>query len=189
MGDFWGNARMGCRVEPAALVRVRRYHRGPARESGRVLSRSPSVTCPVALFTAASTSERIAFHTLNRKTGIGCTGSSSTRRPASRCRADQVKGYRPATGDYVVLEPEEIAAAIPESDKTLAIEAFIACERHRRSLSSTGPITSRRASPRRARAFALLREGMRKKEVAAVARTVLFRRLRDCPRSAPTAKG
>ena len=27
------------------------------------------VTCPVALYTAASTSERIAFHTLNRATG------------------------------------------------------------------------------------------------------------------------
>ena len=27
------------------------------------------LTCPVALYTAASTSERIAFHTLNRATG------------------------------------------------------------------------------------------------------------------------
>ena len=28
------------------------------------------LTCPVALYSAASTSERVSFHTLNRKTGV-----------------------------------------------------------------------------------------------------------------------
>ena len=40
---------------------------------------------------------------------------------------DQVKGYETGQGDYVVLEPEEIAEAVPESDKTLRVEAFIRC--------------------------------------------------------------
>jgi DNA end-binding protein Ku len=31
-----------------------------------------------------------------------------------------VKGYEVGQGDYVVVEPEEIAAAVPDSDKTLA---------------------------------------------------------------------
>ena len=44
------------------------------------------VTVPVALYTAASTSERIAFHTINRAPAIGFDGSSSTARPASRSR-------------------------------------------------------------------------------------------------------
>ena len=40
---------------------------------------------------------------------------------------DQVKGYEAENGEYVVLEPEEVASAVPNSDKTLLIEAFVPC--------------------------------------------------------------
>ena len=63
------------------------------------------VVCPVALFTAASTSDRIAFHTVNRDTGNrvrrefvdGVTGA-----PVGR--DDQVKGYEVGKDDYIVLD-------------------------------------------------------------------------------------
>ena len=87
------------------------------------------VTCPVALYTAASTSERIAFHTINRATGHRVRRQfvdSDTGKPVEK--EDQVKGYEVGYGDYVVLEPEEVAAAVPESDKTLSVEAFIAAD-------------------------------------------------------------
>ncbi|WP_223252072.1 Ku protein [Paracoccus mutanolyticus] len=29
--------------------------------------------------------------------------------------------------DYVILEPEEVAAAVPDSDKTLEVSAFLRC--------------------------------------------------------------
>ena len=86
------------------------------------------VACPVALYTAASTSERIAFHTINRATGHRVRREfvdAETGKPVPR--EDQVKGYELAEGEHVVLEPEEIAAAIPDSDKTLAVEAFLPC--------------------------------------------------------------
>ncbi len=63
---------------------------------------------------------------------------------------DQVKGYEVAPDDYVVLEPDdEVAAAVPEADKTLAVEAFIPAATWTTSIS-TGPIISLppAASPR-----------------------------------------
>ncbi|MFX7793210.1 Ku protein, partial [Acinetobacter baumannii] len=74
------------------------------------------LNCAVALFSGASTTERIAFHILNRQTG------NRVRRefidPASGKtvdRDDQVKGYEVSAGSYVVLEPDEIAKLVPDS--------------------------------------------------------------------------
>jgi DNA end-binding protein Ku len=40
-----------------------------ARANWKGVLKAGEVSCPVALYTAASTAERIAFHILNRKTG------------------------------------------------------------------------------------------------------------------------
>lgn len=135
------------------------------------------VTCPVALYTAASTSDRIAFNTLNRKTGNrvkrefvdGETGDTVER-------DDQVKGYEMENGQYVVLEPEEMAEAVPDSDKTLKIEAFIPCSQ----IDTIYFDKPYYLAPDKlgTDAFVLLRDGMKQEKVAAIARTVLFRRVR-----------
>ena len=135
------------------------------------------VACAVALFTASSSSERIAFNTLNRATGNHVRREfvdSETGDPVER--EDQVKGYEIENGDFVVLEPEEIAAAVPESDKTLKIEAFVPCD----EIDDVYFDKPYYLAPDRmgADAFGLLRDGMRQAKVAALARTVLFRRLR-----------
>ena len=77
-----------------------------ARANWKGYIRFGEVSCPVALYTAASSSERIAFNTLNRKTG-------------NRVRCEFIDSE---TGDAV-------AAAIPESDETLTVDAFIPCVR------------------------------------------------------------
>ena len=41
----------------------------PSRASWKGFLKIAEVTCPVALYAAASTSERIALHTINRPTG------------------------------------------------------------------------------------------------------------------------
>mgnify|MGYP002717585235 CR=1 FL=1 len=136
------------------------------------------VSCPVALYTAASTSERIAFHTLNRKTGNRLRRvfvDSETGDPVER--DDQVKGYEIASGEYIVLDPDEVAAAVPDSDKTLSITAFIGCD-DIDDLYFDKPYYLVPTDPDAAEAFALIREGMRGKKVAALAQTVLFRRVR-----------
>ncbi|MEI5668450.1 Ku protein [Bosea sp. CCNWLW174] len=137
------------------------------------------VTCPVSLYTAASTSERISFHTLNRKTGNRVHRQfidEVSGKPVET--EDQVKGYDKGNGDYVILEPEEIAAAIPESDKTLTVETFLPCDEID-DIFFDKPYYVAPSSPVASEAFALIREGMKRQKSAALARTVIFRRMRS----------
>lgn len=148
-----------------------------ARANWKGFIKFGEVACAVVLYTAASSSERIAFNTLNRATGNRVRREfvdSETGDPVER--DDQVKGYEIENGDYVVLEPEEVASAIPDSDKTLKIEAFVPCN----EIADVYFDKPYYLAPDRmgADAFKLLRDGMRQAKVAALARTVLFRRLR-----------
>ena len=136
------------------------------------------VVCPIALYTAASTSERIAFHILNRKTGHRVRREffdQETGKPVDA--ADQVKGYERSRGDYVMLEPEEIAAAIPDSDKTLAVQAFIPCAEVD-DVYFDRPYYLGPGSSAARETYVLLREGLRVRKVVAIAQAVLFRRVR-----------
>jgi len=136
------------------------------------------VSCPVSLYTATSTSDRVSFHTLNRATGNRVRRQyvdSDTGKPVER--DDQVKGYEVAPGEYVVLTPEEVASAVPDSDKALNVSSFIPCAQVD-NLYLDKPYYVLPSDPSGHEAFALIREGMRKKNVAALARTVLFRRCR-----------
>lgn len=136
------------------------------------------VACDIALYTAASTAERIGFHTINRATGHRVRREfvdADTGAPVEP--EDQVKGYDLGGGDHVVLEPEEIAAAIPDSDKVLEVAAFLPCGKID-AVYFDKPYYLAPAGKAAAEGFALIREGLRKGKVAAIARTVLFRRLR-----------
>jgi len=136
------------------------------------------LTVPVALYAGATTSQRVSFHVLNRKTGNRVHREyidEETEEPVERDA--QVKGYDAGDDRYVVLEPEEIAETIPESDKTIRIEAFLPLDEVDTAyfdrpyyIAPTGPVG--------ADSFAVIREGMRRKKVAAFARAVLFRRVR-----------
>lgn len=137
------------------------------------------LTCPVALYTAASTSERIAFHTLNRKTGNRVQRQfvdEVTGEPVEH--DDQVKGYDRGDGDYIVLEPEEIAAAVPESDKTLDVATFLPCDEID-DVFLDRPYYIAPSTPIASEAFELIREAMVEQQCAALARTVIFRRMRS----------
>ena len=136
------------------------------------------VTCAVALYTAASTSERVAFHTINRTTGHRIRREfidSVTKKPVPRDQ--QAKGYKTSKGEYIIFEPEEIAAAIPESDKILNVGAFIGCAGID-DLYFDRPYYLAPADKGAEEAFSLIRDGLRQKKAAAIAQTVLFRRVR-----------
>jgi len=136
------------------------------------------LTCPVALHSAASTSERVSFHTLNRKTGNRVRREYVDEETGKSVAADdQVKGYDTGKDEYVLLEPEDIAAAVPESDKTLAVDAFVTCGEVD-TLFFDRPYYLTLADDSARMAFAVIREGLRAKAVAALARGVLFRRVR-----------
>lgn len=134
-------------------------------------------TCGVSLFTAASTSERIAFNTINTATGNRVNRifvDSQTEDPVPK--EAQIKGFEIDDGRYILIDPEEVAATIPESNKTLDIDAFISCGAVD-DVYFDKPYYLIPDTPS-ADTFALLRDGMKKDKVAAIARTVLFRRMR-----------
>ncbi len=136
------------------------------------------LTCPVGLYTAASTSDRIAFHTINRATGHRVQRQfidGDTGKPVEK--EDQVKGYEVGSNDYIILEPDEVAAAIPESDKTLSVDAFISYD-DLDDLYFDKPYYLTPSDKNGQEAFALIRDGLKAKNVAALAQTVLFRRVR-----------
>lgn len=136
------------------------------------------VVCPVKMYTAASTSERISLHLVNRKTGHRLKRvyvDEKTDKPVEH--EDQVKGYETHDGAYVVLEPEEVAAAVPNSDKVLGVDACIACSKIDPSYFDK-PYYLLPADDVAQESFVLIREALRKQKAAAIAHTVLFRRLR-----------
>jgi DNA end-binding protein Ku len=136
------------------------------------------IISPVKMYTAATTSERISLHLVNRKTGNRLRRiyvDNKTDKPVET--KDQVKGYETHEGSYVVLEPEEITAAVPNSDKSLTVDDFIACNRIEPTYFDK-PYYLLPASEDTEDSFILIREALRKQKVAAIAHTVLFRRLR-----------
>ncbi|MGW9947359.1 DNA end-binding protein Ku [Rhizobium leguminosarum] len=135
------------------------------------------VSCGVALYTAASTSERITFNTINKATGNRVNRifvDSETEDPVPK--EAQTKGFQIENGQYIIIDPEEVSAAIPESNKTLEIEAFIPCS----DVDDVYFDKPYYLTPDKmgGDAFAALRDAMKKSMVAAIARTVLFRRMR-----------
>jgi DNA end-binding protein Ku len=148
------------------------------RASWKGFLKIAEVTCPVGLYSAASTTERIALHTINRPTGNRIRRQFVDAETGETVeRDDQVKGYEVGKDEYVSVEPEEIAAIIPHGDKTLTVSAFI-------DLAGVDDLYFDKPyylapSDRSAdETFALVREGMRAAKAAAIAQAVLFRRVR-----------
>lgn len=137
-----------------------------------------SLGVEVALYTAASTSERVSFHLLNRKTGHRLHREYvdvDTGKPVEA--KDQVKGYETTKGQYIVLEPDEVAAALPASDKTIAVAAFVSCGEIDDTFFER-PYYVTPANETARESYAALRDAMEKDKLAAIGHAMLFRRVR-----------
>src|SRR4249920_34257 len=136
------------------------------------------VSCGVALYNASSSSERVSFNTLNRKTGNRLKQSlvdSVSGEPVDT--ADRVKGYQVAKGQYVMVEDTDLEALRIESTKTLDIETFVpAAEIDEIYLDS--PYYLAPDGKMAEEAFAVIREAMARRKVAGIGRVVLARRER-----------
>jgi DNA end-binding protein Ku len=138
-----------------------------------------AIECGVSLYTAASTSERVSFHILNRKTGHRVHRQfvdAETEEPVEH--KDQIKGYETGRGDTIRFEPEEIEQAVPDADKVLAIQAFVACA-DIDDIYFDRPYYLAPSTQADIASFDLLRNGLHDGNVGAIARTVLFRRVRS----------
>ena len=148
------------------------------RASWKGFLKIAELTCPVGLYAAVSSSERIVLHTVNRPTRNRVSRQyvdAGTGEPVES--EEQVKGYEVGKDEYVVLEPEEIAAAVPESDKRLTVSAFV--ERDEiDDVYFDRPYFLAPSDRSADEAFELIREGLRASHTVAIAQAVLFRRVR-----------
>ena len=136
------------------------------------------VSCPIALYTASSSSERVAFRQLNKKTGNRLRQQlvdDVTREPVEA--ADKGRGYEYAKNSYLLIEDEELEAIEVESNHMIEIDSFVPRsqidERFLDSPYYIGP-----SDPVGQEAFAVIREAMRGKAMVALGRVVLAKRER-----------
>src|SRR5262249_48377207 len=84
------------------------------------------VSCPVALYPAPTTSERVSFRTLSRATGNRVRRQfvdEQTGEPVET--EDQIKGYEVAKGEFIQIEDDELKSVQIESNHTIDIEKFV----------------------------------------------------------------
>jgi DNA end-binding protein Ku len=136
------------------------------------------VSCPVALFPATTTSERVSFRTLNRHTGNRVRRQFVDEASGDPVEtADQIKGYEVAKGEYIQVEDDEIKAVQLESNHTINIERFVP----RADIDELYVDTPYYLTPTDKvgeEAFAVIRDAMRSEKMVGLARVVLFRRER-----------
>ncbi|KAA2235557.1 Ku protein [Salinarimonas soli] len=134
------------------------------------------VSCAVALYPAASSSSRVRFNTLNRKTGNRVKRQFVDPETGEAVEADeQVKGYPVGKGSYVLVEEEEIDALKLESTHTIDIESFVPrAEVDERYLDT--PYYLAPDDRVAQEAFAVIRDAIREKRMAGLGRVVMARR-------------
>ena len=136
------------------------------------------VSCSVALYPATTTSQRVRFHIINRETGNRIRNDvveSETGEPVEP--EERVKGYEFEKGQYLLLEDDELDNVALESTHTIDIEQFVPMsEVDRIFLDESFYLVPQDEVAQEA--FAVIREAMRKEELAGLARVVIYRRER-----------
>jgi DNA end-binding protein Ku len=136
------------------------------------------VSCAVALYTATSTSERVSFNTLNRKTGNRLKQNlvdSVSGEPVDT--ADRVKGYQVSKGQYVMVEDTDLEGLKIDSTKTIEIETFVP-QAEVDQIYLDSPYYLAPDDKVAEEAFAVIREAMMHKKMVGIGRVVLNRRER-----------
>jgi DNA end-binding protein Ku len=136
------------------------------------------VSCSVALYTATSTSQRVSFNIINKKTGNRIRYDVVDAETGEEVeKEDRVKGYKLDNKDYLLLEDDELENVALESTHTIEIEEFVpVSEVDRIYLDESFYIVPQDEVAQEA--FAVIREAMKKENLAGLARVVIYRRER-----------
>ncbi len=135
------------------------------------------VSCPVRLYNAVSRSERVSFNLLHKDTHNRIQMNPHDPELGKVERSDLVKGYEYDKDQYVILTEEDLDKVQIESSKAIVIEKFV-------DASAVDPIYFDSPyymapdGPVAEETFRVLREAMREKGKAALARIVLSNRER-----------
>jgi DNA end-binding protein Ku len=100
-----------------------------ARASWKGFLRISLVTCPVALYPATTSSDRISFNRIHRKTGQRVRQLNVDGKTGEKVEAeDIVKGYEIDKGRYVLIEDEELEKIQVEATKIINVTQFVGRE-------------------------------------------------------------
>jgi DNA end-binding protein Ku len=134
------------------------------------------VSCPVALYPATSTSQRVRFNIINRETGNRIRNEVvdvETGEPVPQ--EDRVKGFQFEKGEYVLVDEDELDNVALESTHTIDIEQFVPMsEVDRIYLDESYYLVPQDEMGQEA--FAVIREAMKKDDLVGLARVVIYRR-------------
>jgi DNA end-binding protein Ku len=84
------------------------------------------VTCPVALYSAASDTEKVSFNQLNRRTGHRIKYTKVDADTGEEVGAeDIVKGYKVDTDTYIEVSKDELEDIALDSTHTIEIDEFV----------------------------------------------------------------
>jgi DNA end-binding protein Ku len=134
------------------------------------------VACPIALYPAASSSERVSFNRINSRTGSRVKMLNVDAETGDPVEKDDIKrGYEFAKGQYLMVEDDEIEKIRIESTHTIDIDSFVPrVEIDDRYLDS--PYYIAPTDQVGQEAFTVIRDAMAEKKMVGLARIVLSRR-------------
>jgi DNA end-binding protein Ku len=134
------------------------------------------VSCPIALYPASSSSERVSFNRINTKTGNRLKQQMVDAGTGEPVEKDDIgRGYEYAKGQYILVEDDELAKIKIESTHTIEIDKFVPrSEIDDRYLDS--PYYMSPTDQVGQEAFSVIRDAMREKKMVGLARVVLTRR-------------
>ena len=135
------------------------------------------VSCPVRLYPATSSSERITFNQLHKKTHNRINMKPVDPELGLVERSDLVKGYEYEDKQYIIIEDSDLDAVRIESNHTMNIEAFVD-EDAVDVIYQDAPYYLAPDGAMAEETFIVLREAMRKSGKLAIARLVMSTRER-----------
>lgn len=135
------------------------------------------VSCPVRLYPATSTSERISFNQLHKDTHNRINMKPVDPELGLVERSDLVKGYEYEDKKYVVIDEADVDSVKIESNHTMNIEAFVD-EADVDVIYQDAPYYLAPDGAMAEETFSVLREALRKSGKLAIARLVLSSRER-----------
>jgi len=134
------------------------------------------VSCPIALYPASSSSERVSFNRINKKTGHRLKQQLVDGETGEPVEKDDIgKGYEVGKGEYLIVEDDEIEKLKIESTHTIDIDSFVP----RAEIDDRYMDTPYYIAPTDKvgqEAFAVIRDVIRDKGMVALGRVVLARR-------------
>ena len=134
------------------------------------------VSCPIALYPAASAAERVSFRQINTKTGNRLRQQmidGETGEPVER--EDRGRGYEFGKNEFIQIEDEELAAIQVESTHTIEIDGFVPNAQIDKRYYDW-PYYIVPTDKVGQEAYAVIRDAMRGKDMVALGRVVISKR-------------